>query len=139
VNLIVFGLVLPWLLLVLAVVLGCWLSFQLIHQNGRILAHLEALQQRREGLRQAPAPESALPAALPAGAAPGLAPDPVYGRLLMRLEALEQRLAQPAPCQRQLPAAPPGSRSVLPPRRLSCRTWWAAATRWRSSAAAGSS
>jgi peroxiredoxin len=103
----VFGLGLPWLFLGLVVVLGCWLSFQLIHQNGRILAQLEALDHR-------PAPSApTLPPgpspAVPSGAAPELAlPDPIYGRLLMRLEALEQRLAQQAPAPAPAPSGPAG-------------------------------
>jgi peroxiredoxin len=40
--LVVFGMVLPWLL----VGLGCWLIYQLIQQNGRILLRLEGLEQR---------------------------------------------------------------------------------------------
>jgi peroxiredoxin len=39
---IVFGTVLPWLLLFL----GAWLGFQLVRQNGRILVRLEAIEQR---------------------------------------------------------------------------------------------
>ena len=57
-NLIVFGLVLPWLFLILVVILGCWVAVQLIHQNGRILAHLEALGQRSEPPLSAPATAS---------------------------------------------------------------------------------
>src|SRR5262245_34547763 len=39
---IVFGTVLPWLLLFF----GAWLGFQLVRQNGRILVRLEAIEQR---------------------------------------------------------------------------------------------
>jgi peroxiredoxin len=108
-NLMIFGLVLPWLFLALLIVLGCWLSFQLIHQNGRILSHLQTLEQR-----PGPGRDGSMPAALPlpaiaAGAAPELAlPDPIYGRLLMRLESLEQRLAQQAPPPAPAPGAPAG-------------------------------
>ena len=50
-----FGTVLPWLLLAA----GTWLGYQLVRQNGRILLRLEAIEkrlgarspeQRREGL-----------------------------------------------------------------------------------------
>lgn len=37
-----FGVVLPWLL----VALGCWLFYQLLRQNGRILLRLEALEEQ---------------------------------------------------------------------------------------------
>ncbi|HEV3255829.1 MAG TPA: TlpA disulfide reductase family protein, partial [Gemmataceae bacterium] len=61
----IFGMVLPWVL----VALGCWLVFQLIRQNGRILGYLEELQQQVQGLMGDAAPESAAapPAGLPAG------------------------------------------------------------------------
>jgi hypothetical protein len=49
-TLIEIGLVLPWLIVSLFVGLGCWISFQLIHQNSRILSHLEALEQRGTAL-----------------------------------------------------------------------------------------
>lgn len=39
---IIFGMVLPWLL----VAMGCWLGYQLMRQNGRILLLLESLPQR---------------------------------------------------------------------------------------------
>jgi peroxiredoxin len=37
----VFGIVLPWLL----VGLGCWLAYQVLRQNGRILQRLEAVEE----------------------------------------------------------------------------------------------
>jgi hypothetical protein len=40
--LIVFGMVLPWVLLAV----GCWLFYQLVRQNGRILLRLEAIEKR---------------------------------------------------------------------------------------------
>jgi peroxiredoxin len=40
-NLIVLGIVVPWLLMGL----GCWLGFQLVRQNGRILLRLEAIEE----------------------------------------------------------------------------------------------
>jgi peroxiredoxin len=43
---VVFGMVLPWLLLAA----GCWLVLQLIHQNGRILLRLEGLEKQLEEL-----------------------------------------------------------------------------------------
>jgi peroxiredoxin len=113
VSLMIFGLVLPWVFLGLAVAIGCWLSFQLIHQNGRILAQLEALRHQPS---PAPTPVPGPLAALPGGAAaPELAlPDPIYGRLLMRLEAIEQRLAQPAPAPAPAPSDPTGLLLGLP-------------------------
>jgi len=41
VYLIVFGLVLPWLL----VAVGCWLVYQLMRQNGRILLRLDEIEK----------------------------------------------------------------------------------------------
>jgi peroxiredoxin len=60
-----FGMVLPWLLLVV----GTWIGFQLVRQNGRILLRLEAIE-RQLGAR-APAPRRE-PAGLPVGS---VAPD----------------------------------------------------------------
>jgi peroxiredoxin len=49
---IVFGIVLPWLL----IAIGTWLAYQLVRQNGRILLRLEAIEQhvwsRAEGQRR---------------------------------------------------------------------------------------
>ena len=59
-SLIVFGVLLPWLV----VGLGCWLGFQLLRQNGRVLLHLESLEQRLAQLQAVPAP-SPQPAAAP--------------------------------------------------------------------------
>jgi hypothetical protein len=53
-----FGFVLPWFI----VGLGCWLGYQLLRQNGRMLLHLEALEQRLAQLSLAP---SAAPAPTP--------------------------------------------------------------------------
>src|SRR5262245_50111533 len=71
----VFGTVLPWLL----IVVGTWIGYQLVRQNGRILLRLEAIE-RRLGAR-APAPRQE-PAALPVGTvAPDFElPDLVGGR-----------------------------------------------------------
>src|SRR5262249_30946683 len=38
----VFGIVLPWLLLAV----GAWLGYQIVRQNGRILVRLESIEQR---------------------------------------------------------------------------------------------
>ena len=61
----IFGTVLPWLLMGL----GAWLAFQLVRQNGRLLLRLEAIEKRLT-----PRTETKRPAAagLPAGT---LAPD----------------------------------------------------------------
>jgi peroxiredoxin len=65
----VFSIVLPWSI----VGLGCWLGYQLLRQNGRILLHLEALEQRLAQLSlapsAAPAPAPSPPSGLPVGSA----------------------------------------------------------------------
>jgi hypothetical protein len=53
-SLIMFGMVLPWLL----VCLGCWLAYQLIAQSGRIVLRLEAVEQQVRRLGAALAQES---------------------------------------------------------------------------------
>jgi peroxiredoxin len=63
-NLLIFGLMLPWFLLAV----GCWLVYLLIRQNGRILLRLEALEA---GLRLSPAVQQPAPG-LPIGS---VAPD----------------------------------------------------------------
>jgi hypothetical protein len=52
----VVGMVFPWLLAALAVGLGAWLGFQLVHQNGRLLARREGLEHRVAELGDRPAP-----------------------------------------------------------------------------------
>jgi peroxiredoxin len=62
--LLVFGLVLPWLL----VGLSYWLGFQLVRQNGRLLLRLESLEARLDAAGRgaaAAAPAEAPPAGLP--------------------------------------------------------------------------
>ncbi len=54
---IIFGTVLPWLLLAV----GCWLGYQLLRQNGRILVRLEMLQGQLGQLRAALVEETAPP------------------------------------------------------------------------------
>jgi len=75
-SLIVFGVVLPWLVVSLFVLLGCWLGFQLVHQNGRILSRLEALEQRLGQPGAGPVPaliqQPVLQPAPPPGPAPSL-------------------------------------------------------------------
>jgi peroxiredoxin len=78
---IVFGVVLPWLF----VGLCCWVGYQLIRQNGRILLQLEAMEQRLAALHTAPAarePAAAAPQGLPIGSpAPAVElPDLTGGR-----------------------------------------------------------
>jgi len=60
----------------LFIVLGGWIGFQLVHQNGRLLARLETLEQRLAELvaRAVPAPALAVPA--PAPQPPAAAPPP---------------------------------------------------------------
>ncbi len=72
-SVLVFGIGLPWLIVALFVALGCWIGFQLIHQNGRLLSRLETLEQRVGEIRTMPVPAPApapLPAPQPAPAAP---------------------------------------------------------------------
>jgi peroxiredoxin len=68
-SLLIFGLILPWLI----VGLGCWLGFQLLRQNGRILLRLEALEQQISQLGSASGPSSPIapirPPSLPVGSA----------------------------------------------------------------------
>jgi peroxiredoxin len=64
-GLITFGVVLPWLV----VALGCWLGYQLVRQNGRILLRLEALEERLARQASGAPTAAAPPAGLPAGSA----------------------------------------------------------------------
>ena len=62
---IIFGVVLPWLLVGLAV----WLSYQFLGQMGRVLLRLDALEQQlKQVLRPAPPQAPAAPGGLPLGA-----------------------------------------------------------------------
>src|SRR5437879_5809542 len=74
----VVALAVPWLVVSLFMVLGGWLGFQLVHQNGRLLSHLEALDQRlgqpTPAPTLAPAHQPAAPAAAPQPAAPPALP-----------------------------------------------------------------
>lgn len=63
-DLIAFGVLLPWLV----VGMGCWLGYQLVRQNGRLLLRLEALEQALAQLQLA---LGSVPAAA-AGASQGL-------------------------------------------------------------------
>lgn len=72
---IVCGMALSWLVVGLSIGLGGWLGFQLVHQNGRLLAHMAALEQRL-GTATAPVlpppalpPQPAAPPSLPLGSA----------------------------------------------------------------------
>src|SRR5690349_8526387 len=59
--------IVPWLI----VCVGCWIGYQLVRQNGRVLLRLEALEKRLAGLASPPE-EAAAPAAprgLPVGSA----------------------------------------------------------------------
>jgi peroxiredoxin len=62
-SLLVFQTVLPWLI----VGLGCWISYLLVQQNGRILLRLEAIEERLAHLGAAHAPAAAMPSGLPVG------------------------------------------------------------------------
>ncbi len=61
---VLFGMVLPWLLLLFA----CWLGWQLLQQNGRILVRLDAIE---EVLAQVLGPASDQQPAMPEGLKPG--------------------------------------------------------------------
>jgi peroxiredoxin len=52
----IVGIVFSWLIAGLFVLLGTWLGFQLVHQNGRLLSHLEAIEQRLAALAARPHP-----------------------------------------------------------------------------------
>jgi peroxiredoxin len=78
-SLLIVGVALPWLVVGLIVVIGCWLGFQLVHQNGRLLSHLAALELRLGQLLQtplvaAPQPPAPAPASQPAAAPPPALP-----------------------------------------------------------------
>jgi peroxiredoxin len=63
-DLIAIGILLPWLF----VGLGCWLGFQLLRQNGRLLLRLEALEEQLAHANAAPRhPAAPAPPALPLG------------------------------------------------------------------------
>ena len=55
---IVFGMVLPWLL----IALGTWLGYQLVRQNGRILLRLESIEERLRPARRGAAAGGRRPA-----------------------------------------------------------------------------
>jgi thiol-disulfide isomerase/thioredoxin len=59
--------ILPWIV----VAAGCWLGFQLVRQNGRILLRVESLHEAIAALR-APAPRPATPSGIKVGT---VAPD----------------------------------------------------------------
>src|SRR5262245_2464377 len=68
----VLALILPWILLLF----GCWLGYQLVRQNGRVLLHLERIEERLGAVRAMPAPAARLAPAESEGLAVGnLAPD----------------------------------------------------------------
>jgi peroxiredoxin len=83
VGVMLFGMILAWVIVGLCVAAGSWIGFQLIHQNGRMLSRLEALEQRLASLSSLPAvapvplpapsavaaPAPSMPAGLPVGAA----------------------------------------------------------------------
>jgi peroxiredoxin len=64
---ILFGIAVPWLIMGLMAVLVAWIGLQLVQQNGRMLARLEALEQDLGDLRVAPtaAPPPTVPSAPP--------------------------------------------------------------------------
>src|SRR5437764_141497 len=73
-SLLAVAVALPWVIVALFIGLGCWIGFQLIHQNGRLLSRLEALEQQ---VAQVPTqPAAALPPALSQPPAPAAAPPP---------------------------------------------------------------
>ncbi|RMF87775.1 MAG: hypothetical protein D6736_12085, partial [Nitrospinota bacterium] len=82
------GTIFPWLI----VGLGCWIGYHLMHQNGRILLRLDALEEhlRLRGTAPAPRPSRTAPSSpqgLPVGA-----PAPAF--TLPDLEGTPQHLAQ---------------------------------------------
>jgi peroxiredoxin len=92
------GIVLPWVIVCLFVALGAWIGFQLIHQNGRLLSRLEALEARLGQLSAMPAPAPSMPAApapLPSPAPPPALPigSPAPAFELPDLAGARKRLA----------------------------------------------
>jgi peroxiredoxin len=67
-------LVIPWLL----AALGCWLGWQLVQQNGRILLRLDSLEQRFLPLRSTAQAAPAAPAPTPPAQLPPGAPAPAF-------------------------------------------------------------
>jgi peroxiredoxin len=81
VSMLLLGTILAWVTVGLCVAAGSWIGFQLVHQNGRMLARLEALEQRLAALSSLPAavsgsmpvpsappaPAPSMPAGLPVG------------------------------------------------------------------------
>src|SRR5204862_378828 len=84
----------PWLVVSLFTILGAWLGFQLVHQNGRLLSHLEGLEQRLAAL-------AARPQEVPAPAQPAPRGPPPAA------DAARQNAAPP-PQQAVAPQAPQG-------------------------------
>ena len=68
-TLLACALALPWLL----IGFGCWLGYQLVRQNGRVLLRLEVLEKSLEARQPEPVPSApAAPSGLPVGSmAPG--------------------------------------------------------------------
>jgi peroxiredoxin len=68
-DLTMFAILSPWTI----TALGCWLGYQLVRQNGRILLHLESLERRLAEMATAPSPmpvpAPSPPPALPVGSA----------------------------------------------------------------------
>jgi peroxiredoxin len=62
-SLVVFGMVLPWLLIAVL----AWLGYQLLEQMGRILLRLEAVENQLKQPRPGPATAPAPPPSLPVG------------------------------------------------------------------------
>src|SRR5262249_39251401 len=71
---IVYSEILAWLMVGLFVVLGSWVGFQLVHQTGRLLSRLEALEQRLGQMHAAPASVPSLSSAPPLNPQPMPAP-----------------------------------------------------------------
>src|SRR5438270_174627 len=77
-SVLIVGVVFSWLIAGLFVSLGTWLGFQLVHQNGRLLSHLEGIEQRLATLAARPisAPAPAMPAPAPPPGAAAAPPAP---------------------------------------------------------------
>jgi len=85
-DLIMFAILLPWII----TAVGCWLGYQLVRQNGRILLHLESLELRLAQLGAPLVPPLAPPSSPPALPVGSVAPQFALPDLTGSRQALSQ-------------------------------------------------